>query len=166
MCQEFHEYCHFERSLNATFVSLIPKKHGADEIKNFRPISLVGGMYKSIAKLWEIRLSVVLGKIISPSQMKKRSPLRFFPNLEPLSEKREFGTGLTIMVNAAGQRFVLRHSNDNISVTKQGVPRTKDFQDAQHRGGLPNQSRRWVPRQRVLTKDKQGVGFTSEPKGQ
>ncbi len=100
-------------------------------------------------------------------QMKKRSPLRFFPNLEPVSEKREFGTGLTIMVNAAGQRSVLRCSNDNLSVNKQGVPRTKDFQDAQHRGGLPNQSRRWVPRQRVLTQDKQGVGLlTSEPKGQ
>uniref|UniRef100_A0A2N9EI09 Reverse transcriptase domain-containing protein n=1 Tax=Fagus sylvatica TaxID=28930 RepID=A0A2N9EI09_FAGSY len=68
LCQEFHEYCHFERSLNATFVSLIPKKHGADEIKDFRPISLVGGMYKIIAKLLAIRLSVVLGKIISPSQ--------------------------------------------------------------------------------------------------
>uniref|UniRef100_A0A2N9GEX2 Reverse transcriptase domain-containing protein n=1 Tax=Fagus sylvatica TaxID=28930 RepID=A0A2N9GEX2_FAGSY len=30
-------------SLNATFISLIPKKHGADEIKDFRPISLVSG---------------------------------------------------------------------------------------------------------------------------
>uniref|UniRef100_A0A2N9FJQ0 Reverse transcriptase zinc-binding domain-containing protein n=1 Tax=Fagus sylvatica TaxID=28930 RepID=A0A2N9FJQ0_FAGSY len=45
VCQEFHEHCHFERSLNATFVSLIPKKHGADEIKDFRPISLVGEMW-------------------------------------------------------------------------------------------------------------------------
>jgi hypothetical protein len=68
VCQEFHEHCHFERSLNATFVSLIPKKHGADEIKDFRPISLVGGMYKTIAKILAIRLSAVLGKIISPSQ--------------------------------------------------------------------------------------------------
>uniref|UniRef100_A0A2N9F7Q3 Reverse transcriptase domain-containing protein n=1 Tax=Fagus sylvatica TaxID=28930 RepID=A0A2N9F7Q3_FAGSY len=68
VCQEFHEHCHFERSLNATFVSLIPKKHGADEIKDFRPISLVGGMYKTIAKILAIRLSSVLGKIISPSQ--------------------------------------------------------------------------------------------------
>jgi hypothetical protein len=33
-----------------------------------RPISLVGGMYKIIAKMLAIRLSVVLGKIISPSQ--------------------------------------------------------------------------------------------------
>uniref|UniRef100_A0A2N9H040 Uncharacterized protein n=1 Tax=Fagus sylvatica TaxID=28930 RepID=A0A2N9H040_FAGSY len=65
---EFHEYCSFERSLNATFISLIPKKHGVDEIKDFRPISLVGGMYKIIAKLLANRLSVVLGNIISPSQ--------------------------------------------------------------------------------------------------
>jgi hypothetical protein len=68
VCHEFHEYCSFERSLNATFISLIPKKHGADEIKDFRPISLVGGMYKIIAKLLANRLSVVLGNIISPSQ--------------------------------------------------------------------------------------------------
>uniref|UniRef100_A0A2N9HAI3 Reverse transcriptase zinc-binding domain-containing protein n=1 Tax=Fagus sylvatica TaxID=28930 RepID=A0A2N9HAI3_FAGSY len=65
---EFHEYCQFERSLNATFVSLIPKKHGADELKDFRPISLVGGMYKIIAKLLANRLTVVLEKIISPPQ--------------------------------------------------------------------------------------------------
>ena len=35
VCQEFHKHCKFERSLNATFVSLIPKKPGADEIKDF-----------------------------------------------------------------------------------------------------------------------------------
>uniref|UniRef100_A0A2N9FZM9 Reverse transcriptase domain-containing protein n=1 Tax=Fagus sylvatica TaxID=28930 RepID=A0A2N9FZM9_FAGSY len=68
VCYEFHEYCSFERSLNATFISLIPKKHGADEIKDFRPISLVSGLYKIIAKLLANRLSVVLGNIISPSQ--------------------------------------------------------------------------------------------------
>uniref|UniRef100_A0A2N9EHP5 Reverse transcriptase domain-containing protein n=1 Tax=Fagus sylvatica TaxID=28930 RepID=A0A2N9EHP5_FAGSY len=68
VCNEFHEHCQFERSLNATFVSLIPKKHGADQIKDFRPISLVGGMYKIIAKLLANRLGVVLGKIVSPSK--------------------------------------------------------------------------------------------------
>ncbi len=68
ICHEFHVHCQFERSLNATFVALIPKKHGADEIKDFRPISLVGGMYKIIAKLLANRLSVVLGKVVSPSQ--------------------------------------------------------------------------------------------------
>ena len=68
VCHEFHEHCQFERSLNATFVSLIPKKHGADELKDFRPISLVGGMYKIIAKLLANSFCVVLGKTISSSQ--------------------------------------------------------------------------------------------------
>ena len=68
ICHEFHMHCQFERSLNATFVALIPKKHGVDEIKDFRPISLVGDMYKIIAKLLANRLSVVLGKVVSPSQ--------------------------------------------------------------------------------------------------
>lgn len=30
------------RSLSSTFISLIPKKEGAAEIKDFRPISFVG----------------------------------------------------------------------------------------------------------------------------
>jgi hypothetical protein len=54
VCQEFHEHCQFERSLNATFVSLIPKKHGADEIKDFRPISLVGVCIKLLLSYWRI----------------------------------------------------------------------------------------------------------------
>jgi hypothetical protein len=65
---EFHEHCWFEKSLNATFVLLIPKKHGANEIKDFRLISLVGDMYKIIAKPFANKLSTVLGKIISVSE--------------------------------------------------------------------------------------------------
>ena len=66
--QDFHEHCQFERSLNATFVALIPKKPGADDIKDFRPISLVSGMYKFIVKMLANRLSVVLSKVVSPYQ--------------------------------------------------------------------------------------------------
>ena len=40
---EFYESECFERSLNATFAVLVPKKRGAEELKDFRPISLVGG---------------------------------------------------------------------------------------------------------------------------
>jgi hypothetical protein len=56
------------RSLNATFVSLIPKKADAEEIKDFRPISLVGGVYKMISKVLAHRVTVLFGKIISSSQ--------------------------------------------------------------------------------------------------
>ena len=58
----------FEKSLNAMFLALIPKKVGAIEVKDFRPISLVSGMYKILAKLLANRLRLVLPKIISPSQ--------------------------------------------------------------------------------------------------
>lgn len=34
----------FERSLNATFITLIPKKKGAKELRDFRPISLMGNI--------------------------------------------------------------------------------------------------------------------------
>ena len=47
----FHMQGHFEKSLTTTFLALIPKKSGAMEIKDFRPISLVGGVYKIIAKV-------------------------------------------------------------------------------------------------------------------
>ena len=43
----FHVTSQFEKSLNATFIALIPKKAIAVEIKDFRPISLVGGVYKN-----------------------------------------------------------------------------------------------------------------------
>jgi len=59
----------FEKSLNATFITLISKKHAASEIRDFRSISLVrGGVYKIIAKVLANRLRVVMGDIISASQ--------------------------------------------------------------------------------------------------
>ncbi len=65
---EFHEYGSFVRSLNATFLSLIPKKANAVEVKDYRPISLVGSVYKILAKVLANRLSMVLVAVISPSQ--------------------------------------------------------------------------------------------------
>jgi hypothetical protein len=49
-------------------VSLIPKKADAVEMKDFCPISLVGGMYKIVSKVLANRLKTVLGKLISYSQ--------------------------------------------------------------------------------------------------
>jgi hypothetical protein len=56
------------KSLNVTFVSLIPKKVEVVEIKDFRPISLMGGVYKIISKVLATRMKTILGKIISNSQ--------------------------------------------------------------------------------------------------
>ncbi|RVW62360.1 hypothetical protein CK203_062889 [Vitis vinifera] len=48
--RQFHESGSFVRSLNATFLVLIPKKGRVEDLKDFRPISLVGGLYKWLTK--------------------------------------------------------------------------------------------------------------------
>ena len=42
----FRRYSMFELFLNASFLSLILKKNNAINMKDFRPISLVGSVYK------------------------------------------------------------------------------------------------------------------------
>ena len=56
------------RSINATFVVLNPKKGGAEDCKDFRPISMVGGLYKWLAKVLANSLKRVLAKVISKMQ--------------------------------------------------------------------------------------------------
>jgi hypothetical protein len=65
---EFYARGKFEKSLNATFISLIPKVIGASELKEFRPISLRGGMYKIIAKVLANRMRRDMDKVISKPQ--------------------------------------------------------------------------------------------------
>ena len=61
----FHRHSVFERSMNASFLTLIPKKCNAVNIKDFRPISLVGSVYKLLSK---VLARVVLDNLISKSQ--------------------------------------------------------------------------------------------------
>lgn len=65
---EFHVQGKFERSLFATFIALLPKKAGVVDIKDFRLISLVGGVYKIIFKVLANWLKIVLEKVISKTQ--------------------------------------------------------------------------------------------------
>ena len=44
MFPNFHTQAEFEKSLNASFLALIPEKVDVVEIQDFRPISLVGGI--------------------------------------------------------------------------------------------------------------------------
>ena len=66
---EFHAQGKFVKSINSTFISLIPKAQGAKEIKDFHPISLVGGVYKIIAKVLANRMRRVMDMIISKPQI-------------------------------------------------------------------------------------------------
>ena len=64
----FHAHVVFEKSLNATFLVLIPKKNDDVDVKDFWPISLVGGLYKIIAKVLANRIQRVAHGLISDSQ--------------------------------------------------------------------------------------------------
>jgi hypothetical protein len=66
--KEYHGKGRFKKNINAMFISLIPKRAGVVVIKDIRPISSVGGVYKIISKVLVNRLKQVLEKIISNSQ--------------------------------------------------------------------------------------------------
>lgn len=53
------------RSLNASFIALIPNKRGVVELKDYMSIRLLGSFYKLLAKLLARRLVEVLEAIIS-----------------------------------------------------------------------------------------------------
>lgn len=58
----------FERSLKAMLIALIPKKCRVEDIKFFRPISLISSVYKIIAKFLSNRLEIVIDYVIFPFQ--------------------------------------------------------------------------------------------------
>ncbi|GKV25593.1 hypothetical protein SLEP1_g35004 [Rubroshorea leprosula] len=67
--QEFHEHGKLVRGSNSSFIALIPKVENPYRIEDYRPISLIGVMYKILAKLLANRLRKVLDKIIGEQHM-------------------------------------------------------------------------------------------------
>ncbi|GJT17383.1 putative RNA-directed DNA polymerase, eukaryota, reverse transcriptase zinc-binding domain protein [Tanacetum coccineum] len=56
------------KGCNSSFIALIPKSSNANLVKDFRPISLIGSLYKIIAKILANRLVGVLDNIVSEVQ--------------------------------------------------------------------------------------------------
>lgn len=55
-----HHNCHMVTYVNDSFIALIPKKKGAVELKDYRPISLISSVYKTASKLLAKRLKPVI----------------------------------------------------------------------------------------------------------
>ena len=66
--RDFHEHGSFVRSLKSTFMVLIPKRGRVEDLKDFRPISLIGSIYKLIAKVLANRLKKVMNKLVNSAQ--------------------------------------------------------------------------------------------------
>nr|GEV93988.1 RNA-directed DNA polymerase, eukaryota [Tanacetum cinerariifolium] len=64
----FFMYGDIPNGCNSNFIALIPKILDANMVKDFRPISLIGSLYKIIAKILANRLVGVLGDIVNEVQ--------------------------------------------------------------------------------------------------
>lgn len=67
MC-EFHTNSKLVLGINSSFVAFLPKNENPSSLSDFRPISLIGSLYKVLSKVLSSRLKVVLPKIIGNSQ--------------------------------------------------------------------------------------------------
>jgi len=64
---EFHRNGKLAKGINNTFIALIPKVDSPQCLNDFCPISLVGSMYKILAKVFANRLRTVIGSVVSDS---------------------------------------------------------------------------------------------------
>ncbi|GAU34402.1 hypothetical protein TSUD_217420 [Trifolium subterraneum] len=65
---EFHHNAHLPKALTASFLTLVPKKDHPHDLFDYRPLCLIGSIYKIVSKLLANRLKKVLGKLISNCQ--------------------------------------------------------------------------------------------------
>jgi hypothetical protein len=65
---EFHRNGKLTKGINSTFIALNPKVASPQRLNDFRPISLVGCLYKILVKVLANRLRMVIGIVISESQ--------------------------------------------------------------------------------------------------
>ena len=66
--REFFLNDQFVKSLNATFLVLVPKGRTVEDLKDLRPISLVGSLYKILSKVLANRIKSVMSLAISQHQ--------------------------------------------------------------------------------------------------
>lgn len=66
--EEFHSNGRIARGCNTSFIVLIPKKEDAVSLDGYRPISLIGSLYKVTAKILTGRIRRVMEDIISDHQ--------------------------------------------------------------------------------------------------
>ncbi|RZC29900.1 Exocyst complex component SEC6 isoform B [Glycine soja] len=65
---EFYINGSFPKGSNASFIALIPKRNDPQSLNDYRPISLIGCVYKVVSKLLANRLTLVLPHLIDERQ--------------------------------------------------------------------------------------------------
>nr|GEY79406.1 RNA-directed DNA polymerase, eukaryota [Tanacetum cinerariifolium] len=65
---QFFDTGQFPSGCNASFIALIPKVADAKVVNDFRPISLIGSLYKVVTKILANRLATVMSDLVSDTQ--------------------------------------------------------------------------------------------------
>ncbi|KAK2397838.1 hypothetical protein QL285_059374 [Trifolium repens] len=68
MFDQFHGNSRLPKGMSSFFLTLIPKVSSPQSLGDFRPISLLGCLYKLVAKVLTARLAKVIGALIPNSQ--------------------------------------------------------------------------------------------------
>ncbi|GKC39288.1 RNA-directed DNA polymerase, eukaryota, partial [Tanacetum coccineum] len=74
----FFDHASFSVGCNSAFIALIPKSLDPKTVSDYRPISLIGSLYKVVTKILAMRLSTVISDLISDVQT------AFLPNRQIL----------------------------------------------------------------------------------
>ena len=61
----FHREEKILKGCNASFITLIPKSKNRQSLEKYRPISLFGCLYKTLAKVLSNSFKIVIEKIIA-----------------------------------------------------------------------------------------------------
>ncbi|XP_058742105.1 uncharacterized protein LOC131614552 [Vicia villosa] len=68
LCNDFHSKGTLVKAITTSFLALIPKKKNPQDLIEYRPICLVGSIYKILAKILAARMRGVLDKLVLPNQ--------------------------------------------------------------------------------------------------
>ncbi|GKC30851.1 RNA-directed DNA polymerase, eukaryota [Tanacetum coccineum] len=66
--EHFFKYGSFSKGCNSSFIALIPKVMDAKFVNDYRPISLIGSVYKVVTKILANRLATVIAGLVSDTQ--------------------------------------------------------------------------------------------------
>ena len=64
----FHDTGSIPNGCNASFIALVPKVKDPSKLEQYRPISLVGAIYKVIAKVLAGRIKKVINSVVEENQ--------------------------------------------------------------------------------------------------